>query len=94
MSLAPGEEIPLETHRDTDQFIRVESGVAQVTVDGATYTLKEDEIIVIPAGSSHRVTNASVDESLKLYTLYAPFEHASGTVHRTQKEADAAHHSS
>ncbi|HCF87668.1 MAG TPA: cupin domain protein, partial [Ktedonobacter sp.] len=29
---------------------------------------------------------------LKLFTVYAPPEHAPGTVHKTKAEADAAEH--
>ena len=42
----------------------------------------------MPAGTRHNLVNAgSVD--LKLYTVYAPPQHAAGTVHRTKAEADA-----
>jgi len=34
MSLAPGEDIGLETHDDVDQFIRVEGGQGKAILDG------------------------------------------------------------
>ncbi len=34
MSLAPGEEIGLETHMDVDQFIRVEAGKGKAVPNG------------------------------------------------------------
>ena len=34
MSLAPGEEIGLETHNDGDQFIRVDAGKGIAILDG------------------------------------------------------------
>ncbi|MEL7672247.1 MAG: cupin domain-containing protein, partial [Chloroflexota bacterium] len=55
--------------------------------------LRDGSAVVIPAGAEHNVINTSRDEPLKLYTLYAPPEHADGTVHRTRAEAEAdAHH--
>jgi len=84
MSLKPGQEIGLETHRKTDQFIRVEKGLARVTIDSKEYRLKSGDAIVIPAGSKHNVTNRSVTRELKLYTIYTPPEHAPGTVQRSK----------
>jgi len=92
MSLKPGEDIGLETHTGTDQFIRVEEGEGKAILDGQEYKLEDGSAIVIPAGTEHNVINTSSREALKLYTLYAPPEHADGTIHRTKAEADAAEH--
>lgn len=92
MTLKVGEDIPLEVHEDHDQFIRVEEGEARVIVDEKEHVLHDDDIVVIPAGAKHHVINASSEKELKLYTLYAPPEHAPGTVHQTKAEADAAEH--
>ena len=96
MALNPGEEIGQETHPDTDQFIRVETGEGKAILDGQEYDLADGSAIVIPAGTEHNVINTSAIEPLKLYTVYTPPEHADGTVHATKAEADAAeaaHHS-
>jgi mannose-6-phosphate isomerase-like protein (cupin superfamily) len=92
MSLQPGEEIGLETHGDTDQFIRVEEGHGKAILDGQEYKLEDGSAIVIPAGTEHNVINTSSKEALKLYTIYTPPEHADGTIHKTKAEADAAEH--
>lgn len=92
MSLKPGEEIPAEVHDDIDQFFRIEQGEAYVKVDGEEFNLKDDEIIIIPAGAEHYVKNASAEKVLKVYTIYTPAEHAPGTVHATKEEADSAGH--
>ncbi|HMM28590.1 MAG TPA: cupin domain-containing protein [Aggregatilineaceae bacterium] len=93
MALKPGEDIGQETHPDTDQFIRVEAGEGKALIDGQEIPLRDGSAVVIPAGAEHNVINTSRDEPLKLYTLYAPPEHADGTVHRTRAEAEAdAHH--
>lgn len=92
MSLKPGEDIGLETHMDTDQFIRVEEGQGKAIIDGQEYKLEDGSAIVIPAGAEHNVVNTSSKEPLKLYTLYTPPEHADGTIHKTKVEAEAAEH--
>jgi len=92
MALQPGEEIGLETHPDTDQFIRVESGTGRALIGGQEFPLHDGTAIVIPAGAEHNVINESKSEMLKLYTIYTPPEHKPGTVHRTKAEADAAEH--
>lgn len=74
MHLEPEEFIPEEVHEDLDQFIRVESGKAIVIIDNIEYILKKDDSIIIPAGSTHYVTNNSKD-ILKLYTIYSQPEH-------------------
>ncbi|HZW04093.1 MAG TPA: cupin domain-containing protein [Anaerolineaceae bacterium] len=89
MALKPGEEIGLETHDDTDQFIRVEAGQGKARIGEKEYELRDGSAIVIPAGQAHNVWNTSSSEPLKLYTLYTPPEHPDGTIHKTKAEADA-----
>ncbi|MEM4271742.1 MAG: cupin domain-containing protein [Candidatus Pacearchaeota archaeon] len=87
MSLKSNEDIPFEVHKNHDQFIRVESGTAKAIAEGKKYLLKDGDVIIIPAGVRHYVCNFSKIKPLKLYTLYAPPEHPSGTVHKTQADA-------
>ena len=96
MSLNVGEDIGLETHPDTDQFIRVEEGKGKAVLDGEEFELEDGSAIVIPAGTQHNVINTSSKKALKLYTVYTPPEHPDGTIHKTKAEAEAAekeHHS-
>ena len=90
MALQPGEEIGEEVHRDRDQFFRVEKGKGELWIDGDRKKIKSDTGIVVPAGARHNIKNTG-DEPLKLYTLYAPPEHADGTVQKTKAEAEASH---
>ena len=90
MSLKPGEDIPKEVHPEIDQFFRIEEGEAYIKVNEEEFSLKDDDIIIIPAGSEHYVKNSSEEKTLKVYTIYTPPEHAPGTVHATKAEADAA----
>jgi mannose-6-phosphate isomerase-like protein (cupin superfamily) len=95
MRLAPGEDIGRERHLDRDQFIRIEEGQARVELgerEGAVdeaHDLSDDWAVVVPAGIWHNVINTGSSE-LKLYSVYAPPEHADGTVHRTKADAEAA----
>src|SRR5512145_921772 len=89
MSLRPGEEIGEETHGDVDQFFRMEQGTGEVWIDGVKTTVEDATAIVVPAGARHNVKNTG-EKPMKLYTLYAPPEHADGTVYATRAEAAAS----
>lgn len=87
MSLDPGEEIGDEVHENTDQFFRVEAGKGEVSIDGVKSRIDSDMAILVPAGARHNIRNTGL-KALKLYTLYAPPQHADGTVQRTRAEAE------
>lgn len=89
MTLQPGEEIGLEVHEDTDQFLRVEKGEGKIVLDGKERPFEENDAAVIPAGTRHNIINTSEDEPLKLYTIYAPPKHAAGTIHESKADAVA-----
>lgn len=87
MSIEPGEDIGLETHSDIDQFIRVEAGVGKAILNGEEHPLEDGSAVVIPAGVEHNIINTSMSETLKLYTIYSPPEHADRTIHKDKQEA-------
>jgi mannose-6-phosphate isomerase-like protein (cupin superfamily) len=89
MSLQPGEDIGEEVHEHTDQFFRVEEGRGEFSIDGRVTRVERDTAVLVPAGARHNVRNTG-QKPLKLYTLYAPPQHADGTVHRTRADAEAA----
>ena len=97
MRLVPGEEIGVEMHDHLDQFLRVEQGSGRVTFGHSadqveeTHDVEDDWAVIVPGGVWHNVINTGTGD-LKLYSLYAPPEHAPDTVHRTKAEADAAEH--
>ena len=99
MSIDVGEDVGLEVHPDTDQFLRIEEGQGIVRMGDAKDNLyyqksvTEDDAIMVPAGKWHNLINTG-NEPLKLYSIYAPPEHPFGTVHQTKAEAIAAeeHH--
>lgn len=89
MSLEPGEELGEEIHASTDQFFRVEEGKGEVWIDGQLTRIESDMAIVVPAGARHNLKNTG-RKALKVYTLYAPPQHADGTVHHTKADAEKA----
>lgn len=88
MSIPVGGEIGQEVHKENDQFIRIEQGQAEATIDGRKIQLSDDDVIIIPKGAEHNVVNKATDADLKLYTIYSPPHHKDGTVHATKAEAD------
>lgn len=97
MRLGPGEEIGVEMHEHLDQFLRIESGNARVTLGPSEGQIDEqhevasDWAVIVPSGVWHNVINVGPTD-LKLYSLYSPPEHASGTVHHTKADAEADEH--
>lgn len=95
MSICPGEDIGLERHSDTDQFIRIEQGHGIVKMGNSKDKLDfqrnffAGDAIFIPAGKWHNVFNTS-NVPLKVYSIYAPPQHPKGTVHQTKADAQAA----
>ena len=95
MRLAPGEDIGLEVHAGTDQFLRLEEGQVRVELGSSrdrvdeSYDVEEGWAIVVPSGVWHNVINTGTGEA-KLYSLYAPPQHAAGTIHVTKADAEVA----
>jgi mannose-6-phosphate isomerase-like protein (cupin superfamily) len=78
MSLQPGEEIGMEVH-DGDQVIYVVDGEGFVVLDDSREDVEKGSIVFVPTGVRHNVVNND-DEPMKLFTIYAPPQHAAGTV--------------
>ncbi len=89
MTLVPGEEIGLETHKENDQFLRFEGGDGKVFIDDNEYDVSDGDAVIVPAGAKHNVVNTSDSEKLKLYTIYSPPHHKDGIIRKTKEEAEA-----
>lgn len=87
MSIAPGEDIGMETHNNVDQFFRIEAGIGRAVLNGKEYNLEDGSAVVVPAGTEHNIINSSKSEPLKLYTIYSPPNHPHGTIHKDKAEA-------
>ncbi|MBP9670641.1 cupin domain-containing protein [Candidatus Woesebacteria bacterium] len=88
MALQVGEDIGVETHKENDQFFRLESGMLKIVMNGEQSTLTAGMAAIVPAGTEHNVINIG-SEVAKLYTLYSPAHHPDGTIHKTKAEAMA-----
>jgi mannose-6-phosphate isomerase-like protein (cupin superfamily) len=92
MNIRPGDDIGLEVHPETDQFLRLEQGRGRCQMGPAKDDLPFDEevsddwVIMVPAGTWHNVTNIG-DEDMKVYALYGPPDHLPGTIHPTHEDA-------
>jgi mannose-6-phosphate isomerase-like protein (cupin superfamily) len=91
MSIPPGGEIGEETHTDVDQVLVFVSGEGAAILDGERSRVGPDRLVQVPAGTRHNFVNTG-SADMRLYTVYAPPQHAPGTIHRTKAEADAAEH--
>jgi mannose-6-phosphate isomerase-like protein (cupin superfamily) len=58
-------------HTQSDNIYIVKSGEGVLTADGKTYTIRKDQVIFIPAGMVHSLSNLS-DETLEIFEIYAP----------------------
>ncbi len=92
MSIPPGEDIGLEAHPETDQFLRLDGGRGRVQMGPTEDQLDFDQevgdgwAVLVPAGTWHNVTNIG-EEPIRLYAVYAPVHHAAGAVHATADDA-------
>lgn len=89
MSLPPGEEIGMETHKGGDQFFRFESGDGKVIINETEYVVADGDAVIVPMGAKHNVINTSKTDALKMYTIYAPPHHKDGIIRTTRAEAKA-----
>lgn len=83
MRLLSGEDIDRERHPSITQFIRVEKGIIQATVDDKKTILKDGDCCIIPAGHWHYIKNIGKHPAY-LYTIYSPPEHEEHLVQRNK----------
>ena len=58
-------------HSKSDNVYIVVSGVGQLVADGVPYSVREGQIIFIPAGVPHSLSNPG-DEPFRIFEIYAP----------------------
>ncbi|MBK9257314.1 MAG: cupin domain-containing protein [Saprospiraceae bacterium] len=88
MNLKAGEEIGEETHRNSDQFFRFESGSGKCIIDETEYFVKDGDDIIVPSGAKHNIINLDKDSELKLYTIYSPPHHKFDSIWLTKADAE------
>jgi mannose-6-phosphate isomerase-like protein (cupin superfamily) len=88
MSIPPGGEIGEEVHETVDQVLTFVSGEGTAIMAGERSRVAPGHLVLVPAGTLHNIVNDGPTD-LRLYTIYAPPQHAHGTIHRTKADADA-----
>ena len=89
MTIPAGGEIGEEVHEHVDQVLAIVAGEGVAILEGEESQIGPDRLVHVPAGLRHNIVNRG-SVPLRLYTVYAPPEHAPGTIHKTKAEADAA----
>ena len=94
MSILPGADIGLEQHLTHDQLLCIVRGTARVRMGHDVDSLQEwyaspGDVVVVPAGMWHDLVSLD-PEPLRLYSVYAPPQHAHGTNHVSRDAALAA----
>ena len=94
MSIPKDGEIGVEVHKDTDQFLRIESGKGIVKMGSCRDKMNfhkyigAGDAVFVPAGTWHNIINTG-DSPIKIYSIYAPPKHPHGTIHKTKEIAEA-----
>ena len=62
-----------KTHRHTqaDNVYIVKRGEGTLTVDDKTYVVRENDVVYIPAGMNHSLSNLGT-EAFEIFEIYAP----------------------
>ena len=84
MSMQPGEEIGVEVH-DGDQILYVFDGEGFAVLNDSRTEIDKGSIVFVPAGVPHNSVNKD-KEPMKLFTMYAPPQHAADTVQSKKPE--------
>jgi mannose-6-phosphate isomerase-like protein (cupin superfamily) len=58
-------------HTKADNVYIVKRGEGTLTVDGETYVIRENDVVYIPAGMTHSLSNLS-DKPFEIFEIYAP----------------------
>jgi mannose-6-phosphate isomerase-like protein (cupin superfamily) len=76
MTLKPGKSSGSEPegHKDSDQVLLVLEGEVKGEIADETITLREGDVIVIPAGTRHKFSNCSSADTVTFNT-YSPPEY-------------------
>lgn len=88
MCLHPGEDIGEERH-EADQLFYFVDGEGEAILEGQVSSVEEHDAVLVPAGTLHNF-RCTGHKPLRLFTIYAPPQHADGTVHHSKRDAEAA----
>lgn len=91
MAIPEGGDIGAETHEGHDQVLIFVAGSGEALIGDSTVPVAAGDLSFVPSGVHHNFVNTG-SGPLKLYTMYAPPEHAAGTTHESKAEADEHGH--
>lgn len=80
MSVPVGKDIGQEVH-EVDQVLVFVQGQGQAIVNDDVFDVSENDLVFVPAGSSHNFKNIG-SRDLKLFTIYSPPEHSPGAIEK------------
>ncbi len=58
-------------HTRSDNVYIVRRGEGTLTIEGETHVIRADDVVFIPAGTRHSLSNLS-DQPLELFEIYSP----------------------
>ena len=87
MNIKPGEDIGQETHQHTEQTLYLLSGRGKSVLNGTRKPFEAGDVVVVVPGTTHNFINTG-EESLKIFTTYAPPNHIDGRIQKTKQEAE------
>jgi mannose-6-phosphate isomerase-like protein (cupin superfamily) len=61
----------LHHHTHADNVYIVKRGEGTLTVEGTSYAIREDDVVYIPAGMKHSLSNRGA-EPFEIFEIYAP----------------------
>jgi len=85
MSIPENGELREEKREDTDKILFIVNGRAKSILNGRAREVKKNDVIFVPAGNLHNLTNAGKHE-LKLIVIYSPPLYPDGAAYKTHKE--------
>ena len=89
MTIPAGEDIGEEVHPETDQLFIFVASHGEAIIEGSVSPVAPNDLVFVRAGTRHNIVNHGV-VAMRLITVYAPPQHAPGTVHLTKADAEAA----
>jgi mannose-6-phosphate isomerase-like protein (cupin superfamily) len=88
MTIDAGDQIGEEVHAEVDQLFIFVAGHGEAILDGTAGPVAPSDLVFVRAGTRHNIVNHAV-VPMRLITIYAPPQHAPGTVHLTKADAEA-----
>ena len=86
MDIKKGEDIGEETHAHVEQTLFFLSGTGVAQLNDVESPIQAGDVVVVVPGTKHNFINTG-EESLKVYTIYAPPNHVDNTTHVTKQDA-------